>query len=524
MAFAHLCTHSGYSFLRGGSLPGDLCREAARAGQTALALTDVNGLYGLVPFIRAARAEGLKPITGVDLREPFGRQAGRGSVGSVGGEGEGGPDETESSLSKRGFTELTGGRGRPDRGTAGTVARGANRERIGGEDGSSGGVPGARRAVLLVRSQEGYPVVSQIISDRHLKYDFSLLEALRERGPGVAVLTADLDLLAALVRDRGGTDHYLALTAWRGWRRILHHARRQGLLQAGVRPVAVNEVWFARPWDRWRHHLLTAIGLNRALSAVPAGAVAPPDAWLRDEEEMRAAFAEFPEAIRNAAELAAECDGGPPLGGLLLPRFLKARTGADMAGGAGAGTGAGAGGGVECGEEHGDSLAHLREQCLRGIVWRYGTRAKPRRTAGQIYPADDPWCPAPGNPGCGEGPDPAALRDDVVRQLDHELGIIAEMGYADYFLVVADIARFARQEGIPTCGRGSAANSVVAYALGLTHVDPLAHDLYFERFLNQGRTDAPDVDLDFSWRDRDRVLDYVYRAYGEERVAMSPPR
>ncbi|MCK4299269.1 MAG: DNA polymerase III subunit alpha, partial [Planctomycetes bacterium] len=126
----------------------------------------------------------------------------------------------------------------------------------------------------------------------------------------------------------------------------------------------------------------------------------------------------------------------------------------------------------------------------------------------------------PGRSGEMPVPDPARLRDDVRRQLEHELGIIAGMGYADYFLVVADIVRYARQEGIPTCGRGSAANSVVAYTLGLTHVDPLAHDLYFERFLNQGRSDAPDVDIDFSWRDRDRVLEYAYRTYGEERVAM----
>jgi len=522
MTFAHLCTHSGYSFLRGGSMPEDLCREAARAGQGALALTDVNGLYGLVPFIRAARAEGLKPIVGVDLREPFGdRGRGRAKIGAGGGlDGPGEPgdrgdtreqgsEEAEASLSKRGFTELTGGRERPARGTAGGVAGGVERGRSGNP---AGGAVRPRRAVLLVQSQKGYRVVNQVVSSRHLMYDFNLAAALCERDPGVAVLTGDLDLLETLARERGGSDHYLALTAWRGWRRTLREARRRGLLAAGVRPVAANDVWFARPWDRWRHHLLTAIGLNRALSAVPAGAVAPPEAWLCDEAAMRAAFREFPEAVRTAAELAAACEGGPELGGLLLPRFMTTR--ADE-GGDSLQAGSRRDGGSD-----GDSLAHLREQCLRGIVWRYGTRSQPRHTARQIYPADDPWCPAPGRPAAGRVPDPAALRDDVVRQLEHELGIIAEMGYADYFLVVADIARFARQESIPTCGRGSAANSVVAYTLGLTHVDPLAHDLYFERFLNQGRTDAPDVDLDFSWRDRDRVLDYVYRTYGEQRVAM----
>lgn len=466
MRFSHLCVHSGYSFLRGGSRPEELCELAARKGMETLALTDVNGLYGIVPFVGAARDAGLKPITGVDLRESL--PAGEKRKG----------DEAESSLSRRGFMEGAGGK------------RGLGKR--------------ARRAVLLVRSQEGYPSVCRLISDRHLKDDFDLLAALLERGPGVEVLADDLELLAALVRARGSEEHSLALCAWKPWRRTLAEARRLGILREGVRPVATNDIWFAQPWDHWRHHLLTAIGLNVALSAVPDNALASREAWLKGKSELQGVFAEVPEAIINTVELAAACEGGPPQGGLLLPEFMRSMDGGKRS---------------RSGDGH-DALNHLREQCLRGAVWRYGTRQRPRHTAGQIFPADDPWCPAPGRPGTMPAPDPVDLHEEVRQQLEHELGIINEMGYADYFLVVADIVRYARQEGIPTCGRGSAANSVVAYALGLTHVDPLAHNLYFERFLNQGRSDAPDVDIDFSWRDRDRVLEYVYRTHGRQRVAM----
>jgi error-prone DNA polymerase len=101
-------------------------------------------------------------------------------------------------------------------------------------------------------------------------------------------------------------------------------------------------------------------------------------------------------------------------------------------------------------------------------------------------------------------------------RIDRELDLIARLGFPDYFLVVADIVRHARELGTPVAGRGSGASSVVAYALGITNVDPLKYDLPFERFLNEGRTDFPDLDIDFCWRLRDSVIDYVYKKYGDE--------
>jgi DNA-directed DNA polymerase III PolC len=98
--------------------------------------------------------------------------------------------------------------------------------------------------------------------------------------------------------------------------------------------------------------------------------------------------------------------------------------------------------------------------------------------------------------------------------------VILELGFPEYFLIVHDIWRFARGKGIPMVGRGSAADSLVAYCLGLTIVDPIEFDLYFERFLNRSRTDPPDIDMDICWKGRDEVLDYVYETYGRDRVAM----
>jgi error-prone DNA polymerase len=104
----------------------------------------------------------------------------------------------------------------------------------------------------------------------------------------------------------------------------------------------------------------------------------------------------------------------------------------------------------------------------------------------------------------------------VRERVEHEMKIIREKNFAHYFLVVADITRRAGR----SCGRGSAAASIVSYALGITHVDPIKHNLFFERFLNPGRMDPPDIDVDFAWDERDRVIDYVFARYGAQRTAM----
>src|SRR5205807_3718708 len=111
---------------------------------------------------------------------------------------------------------------------------------------------------------------------------------------------------------------------------------------------------------------------------------------------------------------------------------------------------------------------------------------------------------------------PQAARD----RLEHELGIICRMGFAIYFLIVWDFVRFASENGIPASARGSACGAVVSYVLKLSHVDPLAYDLLFERFLDPNRNEAPDIDIDFCQQGRDQVIAYVRQKYGEESVAQ----
>jgi len=128
-----------------------------------------------------------------------------------------------------------------------------------------------------------------------------------------------------------------------------------------------------------------------------------------------------------------------------------------------------------------EASAYLRHKVELGLQWRYGELSK-----------------------------------KVRERLDYEMEIISEKGFSPYFLVVSDIVSKAPR----TCGRGSAAASLVSYALGITHVDPIKYDLFFERFLNPGRVDPPDIDVDFPWDERDDILDYIFKTYGRGKVAM----
>ncbi|MCK6613099.1 MAG: PHP domain-containing protein [Ignavibacteriaceae bacterium] len=111
-------------------------------------------------------------------------------------------------------------------------------------------------------------------------------------------------------------------------------------------------------------------------------------------------------------------------------------------------------------------------------------------------------------------------RQKANERLLYELSVIKDLKFLDYFLVVWDIIESAKKRGMYFIGRGSAANSIVSYAMGLTGVDPLEHDLYFERFLNRGRLSPPDIDIDFSWKERDEIIKYVFKKYGYEKTAM----
>jgi len=272
-------------------------------------------------------------------------------------------------------------------------------------------------------------------------------------------LAKDRDGLVLISRDIDFLEHMAHLSGPQNLYAELRPGRRRHETLAAARGlglpyVATNGVVAAQAEDWARHRLLRAISLNTTLSALPSDEVWPTGAWLCSTAELARHFPDCPDAIRATAEIAERCQYRIPIGGRTVPPRIT---------------------------DTGSAFAQLRELTLAGARWRY-----------------------------------QAITPELQHRLDLELGIIAQKGFADYFLVVRDIVRHA-----PThCGRGSVANSVVSYCLGITHVDPIRSGLIFERFLNLQRRDPPDIDLDFPWDERDKVLAYVFRQYPRLHSAM----
>jgi DNA polymerase-3 subunit alpha len=224
--------------------------------------------------------------------------------------------------------------------------------------------------------------------------------------------------------------------------------------------VGTADVHYLRREDFEDHAALLCVQTKSTLEA-PKMSFDTNEFYLKDSAEMAESFAEWPEAVPTTLEIAERCNAEIELGKLLLPRYPTAD-----------------------GEE---PEAMLRRIAGEGLRARYGD------------------------------PVPA----EAVERMEFELGVIEEMGFPSYFLIVWDFVRYAKDNGIAVGpGRGSAAGSIVAYALTITDIDPLAEDLLFERFLNPGRKSMPDIDIDFSVRGRERMIRYVADKYGRESVAQ----
>ncbi|MCB0875852.1 MAG: DNA polymerase III subunit alpha [Solirubrobacterales bacterium] len=224
--------------------------------------------------------------------------------------------------------------------------------------------------------------------------------------------------------------------------------------------VGTADVHYLRREDYRNHAALLCVQTKSTLEA-PKMSFDTNEFYLKTAEEMYESFAPWPEAIPNTLEIADRCEVEISLGELLLPRFPT--------------------------PDGSEPSQMLRRVAAEGLRRRYGD------------------------------PPPAA----AVERLDFELGVIEEMGFPSYFLIVWDFVRYAKENGIAVGpGRGSAAGSIVAYSLGITDLDPLENDLLFERFLNPARRSMPDIDIDFSVRGREQVIRYVTDKYGRESVAQ----
>lgn len=229
--------------------------------------------------------------------------------------------------------------------------------------------------------------------------------------------------------------------------------------ETGIPLIATNDVHYVYREDARAQDILICIQTAKTLNDPDRMQFQTDELFLKSPQEMWEHFKGYPQALENTVKVAEKCNVEITFGELHLPKY-------DVPGGI-------------------DSFDFLREQCLKGFKERYGDDA------------------------------------EKLQRLEYELSVIKQMGYVDYFLIVWDFIKYARDNKIMVGpGRGSAAGSMVAYCLGITKVDPIKYNLLFERFLNPERISMPDIDIDFCYERRQEVIDYVIRKYGEDRVAQ----
>jgi error-prone DNA polymerase len=511
-AYAELHAHTSFSFLDGASAPADLVARAGELGLTGLAVTDRQGLYGVVRFASAADEVGLRPVIGVELeladalapdphglvipaRRPPSRNRHRPAVPTDalavpnGGlparpqperarlpghraavkedhrgvaTGERGPHLVLLALDGTGYRSLCRLVSRAN--LAGTkaaprVTQALLAEHVEGLVALSGCRHGEIARRLLAGDREGARAVAEGYARLFAgvgSTDTGSAGTRRVAGAGSAISRAGfvLELSHHLLP---GDDWLVAETA-------------RLATEVGLPVVVTNDVRYARPDDRQLHDVLTAIRHGRTVETLAELRTPSGEHYLKSGAELAAlppgdervdpvTAAAWREGIANAGELASACRVDLGFEQYRFPGFS-----------------------VPAGET---AFSYLAELCHGGIRKRY-------------HPVTPP----------------------VVKQLAHELDVIERTGLAEFFLICWDLMRFAKERRIPAQGRGSAADSIVAYVLGITRVDPIRHNLLFERFINEGRTTYPDVDIDFSSERREEVIQYVYERYGPEHTGM----
>ncbi|HUR16307.1 MAG TPA: PHP domain-containing protein, partial [Candidatus Limnocylindrales bacterium] len=502
-SFAELHCHSNFSFLDGASPVDDLAERAATLGMTALAVTDHNGLYGAVRFATAVHEAGLRAIVGMEVElldsvvpdlsgVVVPRRQRRKSRAKAGGDLEldlSDPPPAEGRAVRPAIDRLRPpGHREPKR----EDLRGVRSRELG------------PHLVLLARDMLGYRSLCRLTSSAHLagtkgapKFTHALLAKHTEglvalsgcRHGEVArrLVAGDRNgaaeaagRLAAMFASEGSSPRSGAGAGAGFFLEMQHHLLPDDDFlvtetvrlanQTGLPTVVTNGAHYAYPADRELQDVLVCIKHGKTLEESAHLRRPNGEFHLKSLDEMAAlppatgalgpkVAAAWASGLSSAGELAESCDVDFDFEQYRFPGFP-----------------------VPVEET---AFSYLERLCHDGMRKRY-----------------------------------IPLRPAVVKQLAHELEVIERTGLAEFFLICWDIMRFCRERGIPAQGRGSAGDSIVAYVLGITRVDPIRHRLLFERFINEGRTSYPDVDIDFASSRREEVIQYCYERYGADHTGM----
>jgi DNA polymerase-3 subunit alpha len=478
--FVHLHLHTEFSLLDGACRLDRLMDKAHELKFPALAITDHGAMFGVIDFYQAARAKGIKPIIGCEVY----------------------------------------------------VAPGSRLEKKQG----SGTRDIYHHLGLLAKDEEGYKNLIKLTTSAHLEgYYYKPRidkEILAAHGKGLIAMSGclaseipDLIMKDQIQKARDAVDWFKqTLGADNFFLELQNHGipeqakvNKQLIAFAkdfGLKLVATNDVHYVEKSHSHAHDCLVCIGTQDLLSnpkRMGAGYAAE-QFYLRSAEEMKARFAEVPDAVLNTREVADKCNLEIEFGKLHYPVFHP--------------------------PEHFTREGFLRQWLAEGLFRRYTIHAKAEGKEFIVESIDDPtrlptYQRAVGVPPAESAqtfrqdagstlndPAVAAAIKTVIDRLQTELVVIEKTGFISYFLIVGDFVRKGREMGVACVARGSAAGSLVTYLLEIANVDPIRYGLLFERFLNPERVNPPDIDIDFADDRRADVIAYVREKYGRDAVAQ----
>ena len=343
--------------------------------------------------------------------------------------------------------------------------------------------------ILLAKNNEGYKNLSKLVSLSFTegfyykpRIDKEILEKYHEGlvccsaciagEVNQAILSNNMEeakKVALWFKNLFGEDYYLEIQNNGVKEQVLVNQKLIELSkELDIPLVATNDAHYSRREDAYNHEVLLCIQTGKKMSDEDRMRFDTDELYIKSPEEMSDYFSNVPEAIENTVKIAEKCNVEFEFGHTILPNY-------DV---------------PEGFETHYDYIEKLTKD---GLVQRYGED-------GQTY--ED-------------------LSEEIKNRTEYELGVIKKMGYVDYFLIVWDYIHYAKTHDIPVGpGRGSGAGSIVAYAIGITDIDPLKYNLLFERFLNPERISMPDFDVDFFYEKRDKVIEYVCEKYGYDHVSQ----
>jgi DNA polymerase-3 subunit alpha len=480
--FVHLHLHTEYSLLDGACRLDRLMDKAHELKFSSLAITDHGVLCGAIDFYKTARENGIKPIIGCEVY----------------------------------------------------VAPGSRMEK----KTSSGGRDVYNHLVLLAKNEAGYSNLIKLATAAHLegyyykpRVDKELLAAHKD---GLIALSGCLasEIPESIQRDQlakardamdwfkqvfGPENFYIELQN----HGIPEQAKVNRQLipwaqEFGLKLVATNDVHYVEKNHSHAHDCLICIGTQTQLTDSKRMKYVEEQFYLRSAEEMKARFAETPDAVKNTLEVAEKCNLEIEFNKLHYPVFEP--------------------------PEHFTREGYLRKLLAEGLHKRYGIHARAEGEEFVFESVDDPkrlptYQPVaadvrrlqsaeeknePPYVGCYDLKDPAiaAAVKAIIDRLQLELKVIEKTGFLSYFLIVGDFVRYGHEKGVACVARGSAAGSIVTYLLEISNVDPIRYGLLFERFLNPERVNPPDIDIDFADDRRADVIEYVREKYGREAVAQ----